>query len=139
MQQQVELDAPFRVTVDGRIAFTTDPSRALHNHVITIIGTQTGERVVRPTYGTDVQGSLFEGDDDNNSALLQSDIERALVQYEPGILVRDVFTSTGNQLDGTIDLNVTYSAANSPLATASVPVNTAVLYQGGAVEEERSG
>ena len=138
-QQQVELDGPFRVDAQGGIATTRDPSQVLRNHVLTVIGTSVGERVMRPNYGTEVRDMLFEGDDDVTSAILQSDIQRALEAAEPGIVVQDVSTQTGNGLDGIIGIEVTYSAANSQLETVTVPVNTAVLYRGGVVEEERSG
>jgi len=136
---QVEMDLPFRVDFQGRIAFTTDPSQVLRNRVISVIATQVGERVMRPAYGTPLIDLLFESDDDFTVAILADDIKRALEEYEPGVTVQDVFPTTDDALDGIINLNVTYSAVNSPLETVTVPVNTAVLYRGGVVKEERSG
>jgi hypothetical protein len=72
-------------------------------------------------------------------SILQSDIRRALERLEKGIFVQDVFIAGNDELDGMLDINVTYSAVNSPLQTVQIPVNTAVLYRGGAIEEERSG
>lgn len=136
---QVELDQPFRVDPQGRIAFTSDPKRVLMNRVRTIIGTEVGERVMRPDYGVPLQVLLFEGDDDMLGTILAGDIERALQEYEPGVIVQSVTTDSSDQLDGVINLNVIYSAVNSPLETLTIPVNTAVLYRGGAIDEERSG
>jgi phage baseplate assembly protein W len=138
-ETQVEMDLPFGVDPQGRIAFTTDPRQVLRNRVLSIIGTGIGERVMRPEYGTPLADMLFEGDDEVTTSIIIDDIRRAIEEYEPGVLIQDVFPTTTDGLDGIINLNVTYSAANSPLETVSVPVNTAVLYRGGVVEEERSG
>lgn len=149
-RQQIELDMPFRVDAQGRIAFTSDPQRQLRNRVIAIIGTEIGERVMRPGYGTTLQSLMFEGDYDDTATIIESDIRAALERHEPGVIVREVFTTTidasgetirsrNNELDGVVSLNVTYSAVNSPLETVQIPVNTATLYRGGVVEEERSG
>ena len=137
--RQIELDQPFRVDPQGRIAFTSDPKQVLRNRVRTIIGTEVGERVMRPAYGTPLQSMLFEGDDEMTATIISSDIERALEEYEPGIVVHSVTAESSDQLDGVVEVAVTYSAANSPLETLTIPVNTAILYRGGAIDEERSG
>lgn len=136
-QAQVEMDLPFRVDAQGRIAFTSDSSRVLRNHVLAIIGTELGERVMRPGYGTSLQSLLFESDYEMTAVTIADDIQQALQRQEPGIVVQDVFVTPDSELDGTLMLNVTYSAVNSPLETVQIPVNTAALYRGGAIEEER--
>lgn len=136
---QIEMNLPFGVDAQGRIAFTADPQQVLRNRVTTVIATQLGERVMRPSYGTPLIDMLFEGDDDFTASILADDIRRAVEEYEPGVTIQDVFPDTDNYLDGIINLNVTYSAVNSPLETVTVPVNIAALFRGGAVKEERSG
>lgn len=136
---QIEIDLAFRVDPQGRIAFTTDSERQLRNRVVSIIGTEIGERVMRPDYGVPLRSLLFEGDDDMLATVIAGDIGRALQEYEPGVIVHSVSTDSNDALDGIINLNVTYSAVNSPLETLTIPVNTAVLYRGGAIDEERSG
>lgn len=140
IQTQVELDQSFAVDPQGRIAFTSDPARILRNRVRMIVGTEVSERVMRPTYGTPLQSLLFEGDDDLTASIIMSDVEKALADWEPGVIVQNVYLDTDStQLDGVVSVNVTYSAANSPFETLTIPVNTAVLYRGGTVQEERSG
>ena len=136
---QIEMNLPCGVDPQGRIAFTTDPQQVLRNRVTTVIATQLGERVMRPSYGTPLLDMLFEGDDDFTVSILADDIRRAVEEYEPGVTIQDVFPATDNSLDGIINLTVTYSAVNSPLETVTVPVNIAALFRGGAVKEERSG
>lgn len=136
---QIEIDQSFRVDPQGRIAFTSDSRRILMNRVRTVIGTEVGERVMRPDYGVPLQSMLFEGDDEMTATVIASDIERALEEYEPGIVVHSVETDSKDELDGIINVSVTFSAANSPFETLTIPVNTAVLYRGGAIDEERSG
>lgn len=139
MIRQIEMDQPFGVDAQGRIAFTSDPGRVLRNRVRMIIGTELGERVMRPEYGTPLQSLLFEGDDDITASIIISDIEKALRTYEPGVIVQNVYLENDDALDGVVNVNVVYSAANSPFETLSIPVNTAVLFRGGAIQEERSG
>ena len=140
IQTQIELDQPFRIDAQGRVAFTSDPSRVLENRVRMVIGTQIGERVMRPLYGTPVISMLFDGDDDLTASVIMADIVRALAEYEPGVVVQNVYLDSGdNQLDGVVNVNVIYSAANSPLQNLTIPVNTALLHRGGTIEEERSG
>ena len=137
-QAQIEMDLPFKVDLQGRIAFTQDPSRVLRNHVLSIIGTELGERVMRPGYGTSLQSLLFDSDYDATAQVIADNIERAIIEYEPGVTVHSVtLDPAGNELDGLISLNVSYSAVNSPFETVQIPINTASLYRGGAIEEER--
>lgn len=140
IQTQIEMDQPFAIDAQGRVAFTSDPARVLRNRVRMIVGTQVGERVMRPQYGTPTVSMLFDTDDDMTASIIMSDITRALAEYEPGVVVQSVFLDSGdNQLDGTVNVNVIYSAANSPLENLTIPVNTALLHRGGTIEEERSG
>jgi hypothetical protein len=139
IQQQVEIDQPFRINAQGQIAFTSDPAQVLRNRVKTVIGTALQERVMRPDYGAPLAALLFEADDEMTTSIITTDIQRAIDRWEPGVVVQSVYPDTTDALDGIITLNVTYSAANSPLQTLSLPINTAVLYRGEVTQEERSG
>lgn len=48
-----EIAMPFHIDTTGGIAFTADPARITQQHVVAAIGTNPGERVMRPTYGTE--------------------------------------------------------------------------------------
>ena len=133
---QLELDFPFRVDPQGRIAFTSNPAKVLSNHVLTVIGTELGERVMRAKYGVGLTALLFEGNDSTTAALIKIDIAKALETYEPGVVVSSVDTDSQGALEGILNVTVTYSAANSAFSKVVIPVNTAVLYRGGAVKEE---
>lgn len=139
--RQVELAMPFGVDNQGRIAVLTDPSAQLRAHVLSIIGTGIGDRVMRPGYGTPVADLLFEADDAMTTSVLSTDIQRALEELEPGIVVHsvDVPEEETAASDGVISLSVVYSSANSPLEEVIVPVNTASLFRGGSIVEERRG
>lgn len=137
-QQQVEIDLPFRVDNEGRIATTTDPRRQLRNRIVGIIGTELGSRVMRPEYGTPLQSALFEADDEMTASIIANDIRKAIIENEPGAEIQEVFFDQSGGSDGIVSLNVTYVAVNT-VDTLVVPVNTALLRRGGTVEEERSG
>ena len=133
---QSELDFPFRVDTQGCIAFTSIPEEVLSNHVLIIIGTELGERVMRPDYGVGLSALLFESNDSTTAALIRVDITEALEAYEPGVIVGSVTTDTVGALDGVFNVSVTYSSANSVFSRVIIPVNTAVLHRGGAVQED---
>lgn len=130
---------PFGVDPQGRIAFTADPRQQLQARIRTVIGTNLSERVMRPTYGVPMIDYLFESDDSTSASQLTSDIRTAVETFEPGVVLNDVEATFG-QGDGLIGLDVSYATSNSTSSESlSIPVNSAALYRGGAIEEQRRG
>lgn len=73
-----------------------------------IIETITGERVMLPTFGANLQPYVFEPMTPANLALIQRIVRDALVLHEPRIIVEDV-VSTVRQEEGVLDIEVTYT------------------------------
>jgi phage baseplate assembly protein W len=73
-----------------------------------IIETITGERVMLPTFGANLQPHVFESMTPVNLALIERIVRDALVLHEPRIIVEEIAT-TARQEEGVLDINVTYT------------------------------
>ncbi len=73
-----------------------------------ILSTITGERVMLPNFGCNLQPYIFEQMTVPNIALIQNIVYEALVYHEPRIIVGDL-TSTPNQESGILEINIPYT------------------------------
>src|SRR5262245_26679967 len=80
---------PLRLDADGRIVMNS-----LEDHVrqsiLLILQTAKGERVMRPEFGAGLQSLVFEPLTQATAALVQHQVEKALVRFEPRIEVLNV-------------------------------------------------
>ena len=77
------------VRADGRIAtvaFEEDIRQAIH----IILGTNPGERVMRPDFGAGLNAFVFEPLSETTRQLVKTRVEEALVDWEPRIDVEEV-------------------------------------------------
>lgn len=73
-----------------------------------ILSTVTGERVMLPTFGCNLQPYLFETMNASNIALIEKIVRDALVFHEPRITVEDINTTT-DAVNGVLMINIQYS------------------------------
>ena len=73
-----------------------------------ILATITGQRVMLPTFGCNLQPHVFDQMNAANVALIEKIVHDALVFHEPRIIVDSVTGSVG-QGDGTLEVSVDYS------------------------------
>jgi phage baseplate assembly protein W len=59
--------------------------RLIKNDILQLLLTAPGERLMRPTWGTNIKPSLFENIDENVISGLVANIEAALRVYEPRV------------------------------------------------------
>jgi phage baseplate assembly protein W len=76
----------FPIGVDGagaiaEAAYETD----IEQSVRIILGTEPGERVMRPDFGAGLRGLVFEPINTTTMALVQFRVRNALIQWEPRI------------------------------------------------------
>jgi phage baseplate assembly protein W len=77
------------VAPDGRIALARY-EEDIRQAILIILGTDLGERVMRPDFGAGLNDFVFEGVNATTMHLLQTRVQEALVQWEPRIDVVDV-------------------------------------------------
>lgn len=73
-----------------------------------ILATLTGERVMLPTFGCNLQPYVFEAMNVPNIAMIEKIVKEALVYHEPRIIV-EALTSVPNQEAGVLEISIDYS------------------------------
>src|SRR5262249_33245242 len=73
-----------------------------------ILKTVTGERVMLPTFGANLQPHVFDAMNPANIALIEKIVREALVFHEPRIVVEEL-TTTVDEMEGRFDILITYS------------------------------
>jgi phage baseplate assembly protein W len=78
--------------------------------ILIILGTNPGERVMRPDFGAGLRDLVFEPMNNATIALAQDRVERALTEWEPRIDLEEVdVTIAGNQPElGQLLINIRY-------------------------------
>jgi hypothetical protein len=85
-----EIAVPFRIGPNGGVAVVTTTAEAVKQHIIAIISTRVGERVMRPRYGTNAYDLVLDVADDNVAAQFASELRAAIEDEEPAAVVHDV-------------------------------------------------
>lgn len=129
----VEISIPFRLDISGRIAQTQDPDAQANQHVMSLVSTTPGERVMQPDYGVNLQDYVFDsGDFSAEAALIQNDVSVAMAKWEPTLTLNGV-APAGNSEVGVVSLEVDFSRQPGNL---SAPVQSATVLVGGTVVQD---
>lgn len=113
-----ELLLPLQVNASGGISFTSDVSRILQQRVVSAVGTQVGERVMLPRYGTDLISDLFEGNDEQTFDDIASKIRTAVVTLVPEVGLLDVQVFSDPDNNGAV-ATIRYTESNGVEAAVS--------------------
>jgi phage baseplate assembly protein W len=98
---------PPAVAVDGAIAlarYEDDVRQA----VLIILGTEPGERVMRPTFGAGLRTFVFEPVTQATMSQLERRVRDALVAWEPRIDVHEVAVGWDVATPGLLLVDITY-------------------------------
>lgn len=121
-----EVAQPFSIGVSGEVSYDTDPVKWATNHILAILLTNPGERVMRPSYGAGVYGFVWENQDPLIEQNIIATINTQLATYEPNITVNEVefVQSDISMMNGVVMLVVSFTVGNSPTTyTFSVSLN----------------
>jgi phage baseplate assembly protein W len=99
---------PPRADADGRVELVA-AGEDIHEAIRVILETEPGERVMRPDFGCGLRGMLFEPVSAGTLALIQHQVEQALVAWEPRIDVRSVRATAPDREHGRVDIEIGYS------------------------------
>lgn len=80
----------------------------VRSSIYIILQTITGERVMLPTFGCNLQPYIFEPLNVPNIAMIEKIVKEALVYHEPRITVEEL-TSEVFQAEGRLDININYT------------------------------
>lgn len=73
-----------------------------------ILTTRVGERIMQPTFGSDVDRLVFEPLNLSLVTLVKDIIEKSLLVYEPRIAVEHIDINQEAQLDGVLQISIDY-------------------------------
>lgn len=132
----IEIAIPFRLDTEGRIASESNPNRQIRQHVMSLINTEPGERVVLGDYGVALSDGLFENDDETVAIDLGDEIMAAFARWEPGVRTGHVGGVPGARGDGLALVQVQYLRTDAPdTQVAGSSSNIATIHVGGRVSE----
>jgi uncharacterized protein len=105
---------PFRIDPQtGRVAMATGQAK-LRQNVSIILGTRHGERPMLREFGTRLHALAHEPNDEVLGELLQDQARRALLQWEPRILVTGARVTQGQE-QGEIEIRLQYTHVTEPV------------------------
>jgi phage baseplate assembly protein W len=86
----MNIDFPFRITGDGRTA-PVDDAGHVREMIELLLFTRSGERVMRPDFGTGLLQFVFAGNSPELASALKLTIQAALTQFLGDVIdVRDL-------------------------------------------------
>lgn len=109
-----EIAQPFNIDATGAVSFDLDPARWAINHILALLLTSPGERVMRPTYGVGIYRFVFENDDPVEEQNIITAINMGLATYEPNINVKEVEFIQQPNYSGIVVLMISFTVGNSP-------------------------
>ncbi|MFF4282787.1 GPW/gp25 family protein [Streptomyces kronopolitis] len=103
---------PMAVNPSGGVAMA-DGSSDLEQSIRLILGTEPGERPMRPEFGCAIRDQVFGSFDASTSGAIAQEVRRALDRWEPRIVVNevDVVQSAGEQ--EVLHIHVSYHVAKT--------------------------
>jgi len=124
-----EILIPFQIGPDGGIAYTEDRVKQASQHIMSVVMTNPGERVMRPTYGAPLSMMLFESDDSVVQADLKAKMEEALRAWAPGINIIAIDAESASPEDGLLQYLISFNLPGTP------DIHQATINVGGTVQE----
>jgi hypothetical protein len=80
----------------------------VHSSIGIILATITGERIMLPTFGCNLQPFIFQPMNVPNIAMIEKIVKEALMIHEPRIIVESL-ESIPDQAAGKLEINISYS------------------------------
>ncbi len=129
---QRAISLPFSFGSSGEIAFTTDEKKIWQDRVVLVVMTRLRERLMRPSFGTNVQDFTFESMDAAIAYIHQA-ISVGFSNYLPSLELTDV-VGIVDSIDGNLNLEVYYkiNVDDSDLVT----IKTAIISRSGDIIQE---
>jgi phage baseplate assembly protein W len=98
---------PVRAGADGEVAGAAH-DEDVHQAVRIVLGTNLGERVMRPDFGAGLRALVFEPMTTTTMALVKHRVEEALIRWEPRIDVVEVRVRVQTGAESAVLVDVEY-------------------------------
>jgi phage baseplate assembly protein W len=127
---QKAISLPFSFDASGAVAFTSDEAKVWQDRVVLMLMTRLGERIMRPTYGSEIQTYLFENDE-GAAASIRKSVSAAFSKWLPQLQLLKV-DAYSDKTDGYLMIEVFYKY-NPRQNEQRVKLKTAILTRTGEV------
>lgn len=118
LKPEVAISLPFSIDPYGKVTQTTDQSKIWADKVRSVIGTALKERVMRPTFGTDIPSAVFENQEDADSRI--QELVSSSFNTQLSRLDLQTVNSVFDQYSGTITVEVVYALPNEEVVSTTV-------------------
>ena len=106
----IEVLVPFQINpATGQVATVSAYTDVLAQHVLSILMTARGERVMLPTYGVGMQNYVFQPEVPLIAAQIQSSIQREFKAWEPSATIQNVSVLQDPSSPNVLNVTVQYS------------------------------
>jgi len=109
-----EIKQPFQVGADGAIAFNRDPVAWAQDHILALLLTSPGERVMRPTYGAGMYRRVFETDNPVIEQQIISIVQAGVATWEPNVTLNEIQFVPQLDYSGIMELQIAFSIGGAP-------------------------
>lgn len=124
----LEVMVPFQINpATGQVMTVNQYQEIIAQHVLSVLMTAKGERVMLPTYGVGMQNHVFQPESQLVEAEIQSTIQSSFKTWEPAVIIQKVDISTNGQQPNVLIVSVTYST------TPYKATNTITVSLGGSI------
>jgi hypothetical protein len=121
---------PPQVDTDGSMGLT-EYEQDVQQSILIILGTNPGERVMRPDFGAGLNAFVFEPVNQATTNSLRTRVQEALLDWEPRITVLEVAVTQDPAYQGRLLIDLKYQVrASNTIANLVYPF---YLMEGGTV------
>ena len=82
-----------------------------------ILSTMPGERVMRPDFGCNLQGLIFETLDKRTQRIIVDRISMAILNFEPRVTLDEVKVKMDKSIEGLVEVNLHYTIMKTNVRT----------------------
>lgn len=127
MATQRAISLPFSLSESYGISFTTNQNKIYKDRVFLAVMTAFNERVMRPTYGSQVKTVIFELEEDA-TAIVDSSVRDAFANWLPSLFLLDL-TSELDIENMHFNITINYKLPNE--TTDEIRINTGTFTRSG--------
>lgn len=112
-----QVDCGLQTNLKGNIKLCNE-IETINQSILMILGTEPGERVMKPDFGCEINKILFAPNDDTTAGLAKYYIEKALKKWEKRIEIMDINISNDNH--NILDIEIKYKILKSDTLGSTV-------------------
>lgn len=99
---------PPRVGPDGKVLWSAGELN-VRESICIILRTRPGERLMRPDFGCGLDRYLFEPNNISTLRLIQEEVKRAILRWEPRVTLNDIQVATNQNDPRAVDITIYYT------------------------------